>query len=246
MSGPPRRWRGFQATCIVRSASTGALLHTIFPLTGANWDNLGGGIISAPSAVKGTYAVSSQPPLPPGTNVAPQATISASSENAGTGQLAIKAVDGVVDGYPGDYTREWATVHGGTGSWLNLSWATPQTVSEIVLYDRPNANDQITQATIQLSDGTMGIIGPLNNDGTATAFAFAPVTTTSLQLNITGVSSTTQNIGLAEIQVYATTAPPPPSDPRHRRPARTVGGPDNHPVSSPNRINQHNEEGARL
>ena len=33
-----------------------------------------------------------------------------------TGQLVSKAVDGVADGYPGDYTREWATVGQGAGA----------------------------------------------------------------------------------------------------------------------------------
>src|SRR5262249_42747131 len=39
------------------------------------------------------------------TNIAPLATVTASSENVADGQQAIKAVDGVVDGWPGDYTR---------------------------------------------------------------------------------------------------------------------------------------------
>jgi hypothetical protein len=42
----------------------------------------------------------------------------------------------------------------------------------------------------------------LNNDGTAVTLTFAAKTVTSLQLNITAVSATTQNIGLSEIQIY--------------------------------------------
>lgn len=38
----------------------------------------------------------------------------------------------------------------------------------------------------------------LNNDGTAVTLTFAAKTVTSLQLNITVVSATTQNIGLSE------------------------------------------------
>ena len=44
------------------------------------------------------------------TNVAPLATVTASSQNTSTGQLATKAVDGSTLGYPTDYTHEWATV----------------------------------------------------------------------------------------------------------------------------------------
>ncbi|MGZ6295092.1 MAG: PIG-L family deacetylase, partial [Candidatus Limnocylindrales bacterium] len=52
---------------------------------------------------------SSPPPPPPpsGTNVAPLATASASSQNASTGQTALKAVDGSSEGYPADYSHEW-------------------------------------------------------------------------------------------------------------------------------------------
>ena len=44
-----------------------------------------------------------------GPNLALNALVTASSQNVPTGQDAAKAIDGVVDGYPGDYTREWAT-----------------------------------------------------------------------------------------------------------------------------------------
>jgi hypothetical protein len=69
----------------------------------------------------------------------------------------------MIDGYPGDYTKEWATAGGGAGSWLKLTWSSPQTVT----------------------------------------ITFPAKTITSLQLNITSVSPSTQNIGLAEIEVYA-------------------------------------------
>ncbi len=130
------------------------------------------------------------------------ATATASSQNTGTSQTADKAIDGVIDGYPGDYTKEWATDGGRAGSWLKLTWSSPQTVSKIILYDRPNLNDQITAGNIQFSDGSSITIARSNNDGSATPFTFASRTITSLQLNITAVSSTTENVGLAEIEVY--------------------------------------------
>ena len=136
------------------------------------------------------------------TNLALSATATASSENAGTSQTASKAIDGVADGYPGDYTKEWATNGGGAGSWLKLTWTSSRTVNKIVLYDRPNLNDQITGGNIQFSDGSSVTVGTLNNNGSATTLTFSAKTITSLQLNITSVSSSTQNVGLAEIQVY--------------------------------------------
>ena len=37
----------------------------------------------------------------------PPSAVSVSSENAFSGQLGTRAVDGAIDGYPGDYTKEW-------------------------------------------------------------------------------------------------------------------------------------------
>ena len=135
-------------------------------------------------------------------DLALSATAAASSQNTGTGQTAAKAIDGVIDGYPGDHTREWATNGGGAGSWLKLAWSSAQTFNTIVLYDRPNLSDQITGGNIKFSDGSSVTVPSLNNDGSATTVSFAAKTVTSLKLNITAVSATTQNIGLAEIQVY--------------------------------------------
>jgi hypothetical protein len=135
-------------------------------------------------------------------NVAPLATVTASSQTTSTGQTAAKAVDGSTDGYPGDYSREWATNGGKAGSWLNLAWASPQTLTSIVFYDRPNSNDQITAATITFSDGSTLTVPSLPNDGRALSLTFPAKTTTSLLLTITSVSSTTQNIGLAELQTF--------------------------------------------
>jgi len=134
--------------------------------------------------------------------VAPLATVTASSENTSTGQLAVKAVDGSTAGYPGDYTHEWATNGQGVGAWLNLAWASPQTLTSISLFDRPNLNDQIIGATITFSDGSSLPVGTLPNDGSALTLTFPAKTVTSLKLTVTAVSATTRNVGLAEIQTF--------------------------------------------
>ena len=152
---------------------------------------------STPSTVVITVAATAAGP-----NLALTAAVTASSQNTSSGQTAAKAIDGAVGGYPGDYTEEWATVSGGVGSWLELTWGNAQTFDTIVLYDRPNLNDQITGGNIQFSDGSSVSVGMLPNNGGAYILSFAAKTVTSLQLNITSVSSTTQNVGLAEIQVY--------------------------------------------
>lgn len=152
------------------------------------------------------------------TNIAPQATVSASSQNTSTGQLAIKAVDGVIDGYPGDYTKEWATLGEKAGAWINLSWSSPQQVNQIVLFDRPNTADQITGGNLVFSDGSIVSVGTLNNNGSATTFNFSTKIITSVKLNITAVSGSTLNVGLSEFQVFspqnsATPTPTPLASP---------------------------------
>ena len=71
-----------------------------------------------------------------------------------------------------------------------------------MLYDRPNLSDQITGGNITFSDGSSISVGTLPNDGSAYTLTFPAKTETTLQLNITSVNAATQNIGLAEIQVY--------------------------------------------
>ena len=140
----------------------------------------------------------------PSPNVAPNASVTASSQNTANDQLAVKAVDGVIDGYPGDYTREWATTGQGAGAWIMLTWSNPYIVDRVMLYDRPNGSDQILSATLSFSDGSTVAVGPLDNSGKAVEITFAPRTTSSVKLTVSSVSSSTGNVGLAEFKVFGT------------------------------------------
>ena len=113
-----------------------------------------------------------------------------------------KAVDGVVDGWPGDYTREWATNGERVGAWIKLSWSVPYVVDRVVLYDRPNSSDRVTGGTLTFSDGTTVSVTSLSNNGAAKTVAFTSRSVTSVTFTVTSVSTATQNIGLAEIEVY--------------------------------------------
>lgn len=143
-----------------------------------------------------------------GPNLARTATVTATSQDTGSGQTAAKAVDGVVAGWPDDPTREWATVYGGVGTQLTLSWPGPRTVRRVVLYDRPNPNDQITGGTLLFSDGTSTAVGALDNGGGPTEIVLpAAKTVTSVKLTVTGVGGGTVNVGLAEIEVFGNAGP---------------------------------------
>ncbi len=129
--------------------------------------------------------------------------VTASSQDTTSGQTAAKAVDGYALGHPTDYTKEWATVGGKVGSWIQLTYPSPTTMNGVVLYDRPNSSDQVTDATLTFSDGSSVSTGPLADNGAGTTISFPSRTSTSLRITITSVSATTANVGLAEVETYA-------------------------------------------
>ncbi len=179
-----------QKPTVTAPASAGTLVFSLVVSDGQ--------LSSAADTVQITVTAPSGNP----TNVASQATVTASSEYTSTGQLAVKAVNGSPQGYPADYTHEWATVGGRAGSWLRLSWSTPVSLNKIDLYDRPNTTDRITKATLTFSDGSVVNVGALTNNGAAVTLNFTTRTTTSVLLTITAVSAATINIGLAEIETW--------------------------------------------
>ncbi len=135
-------------------------------------------------------------------NISSLAAVTASSEDASHGQQAVKAVDGIVDGYPADSTKEWATIGGGAGSWLELNWNASYKLDRVVLFDRPNVDDQITSAALIFSDGTSVDVAALDNAGAGVTVKLPSIVTTRVRLMINAVSGATQNIGLSEIKVY--------------------------------------------
>jgi len=135
-----------------------------------------------------------------GINLALIAIASASSHVSN--QEASKAIDGSRAGYPSDFTKEWATAGQSVGAWIQLTWNSAVMVNRIVLFDRPNLDDAITSGTLLFSDGSRVAVSTLANDGSPTAFDFAEKSITWLRLTVDGVSSSTKNIGLSEIQAF--------------------------------------------
>ena len=156
-----------------------------------------------------------------GANIASSATVTASSENTATGQTAVKALDGVVAGYPADASKEWATNHGGAGSWIQLDWPTAQTINAVTLHDRPLAVEQITAATLTFDNGDPVSVPSLPNDGAGLTVNFTARQVHWLRLTVNQVSNTTHNVGLAEIEVSDTAATPAPQPPPGQIPPPT-------------------------
>lgn len=135
----------------------------------------------------------------PVVNKARSASVSVSSESISTSQLGIKATDGSTAGYPQDYAREWVTNGQGAGSWIQLTWSTATAVKQVLLYDRPNLNDQVLAGTLLFSDGSSVAVGALPNNGAALKISFASKNVSWVKFL---VDQSAGLIGLAEIEVY--------------------------------------------
>jgi len=81
-------------------------------------------------------------------------------------------------------------------------WSSPVTLGTVQLYDRPNLSDGVTSGTLTFSDGSTVTVPSLPNGGGALTVSFTPRNTSSLRFTVTGVSTTTVNIGLAEISAW--------------------------------------------
>lgn len=143
------------------------------------------------------------------------ATVTASSQKA-AGQSPEKARDGYFWGAPMDANREWVTAAEKTGSWIQYNFSPTRTINAVTLSDRPLPSDQVTAGNLQFSDGSTVPVPALPNNGSGLTINFPAKTVSSVRFNITGVSSTTTNAGLAEFEAYLgadTVAPVVTADP---------------------------------
>jgi hypothetical protein len=134
-------------------------------------------------------------------NLAPGASAAFSSQEANE---TVGIADSKVGGYPGVRGEEWSTSGEKAGASVTLSWSSPRKVARVVLFDRINPNDQITSGTLTFSDGSSVAVGRVPNtpeDGPYVA-DFAARDVTWLRFEVTAVSGSTENIGIAELAVY--------------------------------------------
>jgi hypothetical protein len=136
-------------------------------------------------------------------NIAFLAVVSVSSENIERDQLGIKAIDGIPDGYPRFTENEWVTMGETAGAWIELKWNPNYCINKIILYDRPDLNENIINATLTFSDGSTLPVGNLPANGSGYEVEFAPKTVNWVRLTINEAVGT--NTGLSEIEVYETT-----------------------------------------
>ncbi len=129
-----------------------------------------------------------------------QVEITFSSESRSDSQFASAVIDGIVDGFPKDDTKEWSTEYQGKYGWINLDWKSEQIIKTITFFDRPNIDDNVTGGTVIFDNWQSFNIGELDNSGKPKVINVLPTKSTSVRINIRG-SKFTSNIGLSEIKI---------------------------------------------
>lgn len=165
---------------------------------------------SAPGRRTADYAAAINGPVvtPPPTgfqnNIAPDASITVSSEYVDSNWSKEKITDGIV-GQNGN--GEWAS-DGEQRPFAQLDWSQSVEIDRVALYDRPNPFETITAGTLTFSDGSTVSVPALDNAGAARQVRFPEKTVTSVRFNVTSGSG--PNVGLAEFEAFGETATTPP------------------------------------
>jgi hypothetical protein len=131
-------------------------------------------------------------------NLAPLATVTASSVE----ESDRLAAEGVADGVPD--ANQWLSAGETAGAWVKLDWDAPVTISEIELCDRPSLSDNVTSGTLTFDDGNSILVEALPPNGTPWRTVFRPKTVRSVIFRIDSTQG--RNAGLAEILVFGTMA----------------------------------------
>ena len=155
----------------------------------------GTNVYTAPSSFPGPNPLESE------ANVARKAAVTVSSTRRG---YSIRgATDALVDGYPGDTTKEWTSNGEAEGAEIRLAWAKEQVIDRVWLFDRPNMIDQVTKGHLTFDDGTTILVGELPNPATSgIEVRFAPKHVRWVTFTVDAAKPGTENIGLAEIGVF--------------------------------------------
>ena len=140
-------------------------------------------------------------PLKSGTNVALKAKATAGTSHPGYSPAG--AIDGKVGGYPHNIKEEWASNNESKGAWIKLTWDNSQKINRIMLFDRPNKYDYITEGELEFSDESQITVGCLPDDATSgREISFPAREVTWLKFTVTGTKTGYPHIGLSEIAAF--------------------------------------------
>ncbi|WP_163509522.1 DUF7402 domain-containing protein [Fodinicola acaciae] len=129
-----------------------------------------------------------------GENVAPDATVTSSSELDTEAHAHGDAVDGIV----GQPNGQWVSTE--STPWIRLSWLNPRPVDEVVLTDQVGSAGHANSGTLTFSDGSSVPVTGIPTDGTPRSVPFASKFVSWVQFHASG--GTGPNVGLSEMQVF--------------------------------------------
>ncbi len=142
-------------------------------------------------------------PLAGADNIARKAVVSVSSTHSEYSPDGL--TDGIVDGFPRNIQREWASNGENDSAFVRLTWPEPVQINRIWLFDRPNNLDLIEEGMILFSDGSTIVTKSLPDDARkGLEVRFAAKKVKWLLFLVTKTKKNSPNIGLAEIAVYRT------------------------------------------
>jgi hypothetical protein len=135
-------------------------------------------------------------------NIAREAAVTVSSTHPDYEPGA--AVDGAVDGFPGNISREWASNGERNTAVLRLTWSNVRKIDRVWLFDRPNDLDQVVSGMLVFSDGSTLATGELpDNAKQGLELSFPAKAVKWVAFVVDTVKPSTLNIGLSEIAVFA-------------------------------------------
>jgi C1A family cysteine protease len=179
--------------------SGGAAKEVYFPTTSVTWVKIDV-LETAPTCLNaGLTEVEAYDEAPNPSNLAGSATASTSSEYS-SAYKASNAIDDVKGVWgQGEWAAKGATDH---FPWLKLTWTSPRTINELLIYGRPNKYDAILNARITLSNGYTVTIGEIPSGGAAKEIYFPTATVTWVSLDVLETAPTCLNAGLTEIELF--------------------------------------------
>ncbi|RVT98348.1 glycoside hydrolase family 92 protein [Mucilaginibacter limnophilus] len=135
-------------------------------------------------------------------NIAPQAKVTAST-SLNSKYAAQNVTDGII-GVTGKgqwacegQTTDWGYVR---FPWIQLEWDKPQSISKVILYDRPELNEHVATTKLVFSDGSFVWANQIPNNGTARVVKFTARTVKWVKFVVT--DGTGKDIGFSEIEVF--------------------------------------------
>ncbi len=84
--------------------------------------------------------------------------------------------------------------------WIQLAWPQEQTITKVVLYDRPTEQEHTAGGILEFSDGSKERVLMIPNDGSPKAVSFPPKHASWIKFTVT--DGLGKNLGLSEIEVY--------------------------------------------